>query len=447
MKQKMRSLTEGSVFKSLIMFAIPIFFSLFLQALYGGVDLLVVGRFAGTADVSGVASGSNLLQTVTNVITGLAMGITILVGEKIGQKKPREAGEAIGSGICLFLVFGLILTVMLLTFAERIAIMLHAPEEAFRETTTYIRICGAGSLFIVAYNVLSAVFRGIGDSQTPLVTVCIACVVNIVGDLVLVAGFHLGALGAGLATVLAQAVSVLVSFGIVRRKQLPFVLKREDVRFHGRVIGKELRLGTPVALQEFLVGTSFLVLQMIVNTFGVTASAGVGVAEKVCVFMMLVTSAFMQSMSAFTAQNRGAGKPERAKSALKSGMITAFLAGAFMGFLAYIHGDILSSLFSKDLDVIVASHSYLKAYGIDCFLTPFLFCFIGYFNGCEKTLFVMIQGLIGAFGVRIPIAYAVSKMAGATLFEIGLGTPASSIVQLILCIIAFVYWTKNKNMV
>lgn len=222
MKQKMRSLTEGSVFKSLIMFAIPIFFSLFLQALYGGVDLLVVGWFAGTADVSGVASGSNLLQTVTNVITGLAMGITILVGEKIGQKKPREAGEAIGSGICLFLVFGLILTVMLLTFAERIAIMLHAPEEAFRETTTYIRICGAGSLFIVAYNVLSAVFRGIGDSQTPLVTVCIACVVNIVGDLVLVAGFHLGALGAGIATVLAQAVSVLVSFGIVRRKQLPF---------------------------------------------------------------------------------------------------------------------------------------------------------------------------------------------------------------------------------
>lgn len=443
MKQKMRSLTEGSVFKSLIMFAIPIFFSLFLQALYGGVDLLVVGRFAGTADVSGVASGSNLLQTVTNVITGLAMGITILVGEKIGQKKPREAGEAIGSGICLFLVFGLILIVMLLTFAERIAIMLHAPEEAFRETTTYIRICGAGSLFIVAYNVLSAVFRGIGDSQTPLVTVCIACVVNIVGDLVLVAGFHLGALGAGIATVLAQAVSVLVSFGIVRRKQLPFFLKREDVRFHGRVIGKELRLGTPVALQEFLVGTSFLVLQMIVNTFGVTASAGVGVAEKVCVFMMLVTSAFMQSMSAFTAQNRGAGKPERAKS----GMVTAFLAGAFMGFLAYIHGDILSSLFSKDLDVIVASHSYLKAYGIDCFLTPFLFCFIGYFNGCEKTLFVMIQGLIGAFGVRIPIAYAVSKMAGATLFEIGLGTPASSIVQLILCIIAFVYWTKNKNMV
>ena len=443
MMKKTRSLTEGSVFKSLITFAIPILFSLFLQALYGGVDLLVVGRFAGTSDVSGVASGSNLLQTVTNVITGLAMGITILVGEKIGQKKPEEAGQAIGGGICLFLVFGILLMGIMMVFAEQISVLLHAPSEAFKETTAYIRICGAGSLFIVAYNVLSAVFRGIGDSQTPLLTVCIACVVNIVGDLVLVAGCHLGAAGAALATVLAQAVSVMISFVIVSKKELPFIMKRKDIRFHGKVIGKELRLGMPVAVQEFLVGMSFLVIQTIVNTLGVTASAGVGVAEKVCVFMMLVSSAFMQSMSAFTAQNRGAGKPERAKSALRCGMVTAFLTGAFMGTLAFFHGDVLSSLFSKDLEVIAASHSYLKAYGVDCFLTPFLFCFIGYFNGCEKTLFVMIQGLIGAFGVRIPIAYAMSKLAGATLFQIGLGTPASSATQIILCLIAFHYWKKK----
>ena len=203
-----------------------------------------------------------------------------------------------------------------------------------------------------------------------------------------------------------------------------------------------------MALQEFLVGTSFLVLQMIVNTFGVVASAGVGVAEKVCVFIMLLPSAFMQSMSAFTAQNMGAGMPERAKSALKSGMITAFLAGIVMGYVSFFHGDFLSGIFAKDSQVIFASHSYLKAYAIDCMLTPFLFCFIGYFNGCEKTLFVMIQGLVGAFCVRIPVAFFVSKLANASLFQIGLATPISSTVQIIMCLLAFYFLSsKNKNSV
>lgn len=441
--KKQVTLTEGNVFKALIGFAIPVFASLFLQALYGGVDLLVTGQFAGTKDVSGVASGSMLLSMVTNIITGLSMGITILVGEKTGQKKPQEAGRAIGSGICMFITVGVIITVLLLIGAGKIAGLLHAPLEAFDETVMYIKICGAGSIFIVAYNVLSAIFRGIGDSRTPLITVVVACIINIIGDMLFVAGFNMGAAGAALATVIAQAVSVIVSLYIIKGRKLPFIIAREDVCFNGAIIRKELKLGVPVALQEFLVGTSFLVLQAIVNSFGVVASAGMGIAEKVCVFIMLVPSAYMQSMSAFTAQNMGAGNPARAKKALLCGMITAFAAGIIMGYAAFFHGDMLSSIFSKDAQVIQASHSYLKAYGIDCLLTAFLFCFIGYFNGCEKTLFVMIQGLIGAFCVRIPIAYAVSRMSSVTLFHIGLATPASSLVQIIMCVIMYVVQTQK----
>ena len=192
-------------------------------------------------------------------------------------------------------------------------------------------------------------------------------------------------------------------------------------------------------------GTSFLVIQTIVNTFGVTASAGVGVAEKVCVFLMLVSSAYMHSMSAFVAQNMGAGQPRRAKRALGYGILTAFAAGLVMAWLAFFHGDTLSLLFAKDAAVAAASHSYLKAYAIDCMLTPFLFCFMGYYNGCEKTLFVMIQGIIGAFGVRIPIAYLVSRIPGATLFQIGLGTPASSTVQIVLCLAMFLYLERRQR--
>ena len=438
-------LTEGNILHTLIRFAVPVFFTLFLQALYGGVDLLVVGQFAATADVSGVATGSMLMSTVTMVITGLSMGITILVGERIGRGEPDEAGRAIGGGICLFAVFGVLLMVVLLAGAETLARLLHAPEEAFAETVEYIRICGGGSLFIVAYNVLGAVFRGIGDARTPLFTVMLACVINIGGDLLLVEGFHLGAAGAALATVAAQAVSVVVSLAVIRRRKDRLPFSRRSVRFDGRIIALELRLGLPVALQELLVGTSFLVIQTIVNTFGVTASAGVGVAEKVCVFLMLVPSAYMHSMSAFVAQNMGAGQPRRAKRALGYGILTAFAAGLVMAWLAFFHGDTLSLLFAKDAAVAAASHSYLKAYAIDCMLTPFLFCFMGYYNGCEKTLFVMIQGVIGAFGVRIPIAYLVSRIPGATLFQIGLGTPASSTVQIVLCLAMFLYLERRQR--
>ncbi len=444
MNQK-HSLTEGNILKSLLTFAVPVFFSLLLQALYGGADLLIVGRFADTVDVSGVATGSMLLSTVTNIITGLSMGITVAVGEKIGLKKEREAGAAIGAGIWLFAVVSVCLTALLALGAPVFAGLLHAPEAAFIQTVRYIRICGAGAVFIVSYNVLGAIFRGIGDSKTPLFTVVIACIINIVGDLLLVAGLHMGAAGAAVATVLAQAVSVVISLCLIRRRKLPFTFQKEDIRFEQRIIAKELKLGIPVGVQEFLVGTSFLVIQTVVNSFGVTASAGVGVAEKVCVFIMLVPSAYMQSMSAFVAQNMGAGNPKRADKALICGVSTAFCVGLLMCGLTFFHGNAMAALFSGDADVIAAAHSYLKAYAIDCLLTSFLFCFIGYFNGREKTLFVMLQGLIGAFGVRIPVVWLVSRIPGATLFQIGLGTPASSLVQVILCLGMFAWIHRAKR--
>ena len=440
-----QNLTEGNIFGSLVRFAVPVLLSLFLQALYGGVDLLVVGQFASTADVSGVATGSMLLQTMTMIVTGLAMGITVVVGERIGRREPVQAGRAIGSGICLFGVCAVFLTAVMAGGAETLSVLMHAPEEALSQTAAYVRICGAGSVFIVAYNVLGAVFRGIGDSKTPLFTVAVACVINIAGDLLLVAGFHMGAAGAALATVAAQAISVLLSFGLIRKKTLPFVFSREFIRFDRRYVVLELKVGIPVALQEFLVGISFLVIQMIVNSFGVVFSAGVGVGEKVCSFIMLVPSAYMQSMSAFVAQNMGAGNPGRAKRALGCGIATSLAAGVVMGYLSFFHGDMLASIFSKDAAVIEAAHSYLKAYAIDCLLTPFLFCFTGYYNGREKTMFVMAQGIIGAFLVRIPVVYLISRIPGASLFQIGLGTPASSLVQITLCFIMFFLLEKREK--
>lgn len=431
--EKTRNFTEGKILAPLIGFALPVLLALLLQTMYGAVDLMIVGQYAQTADVSAVSTGSQVMMSVTTVLTGLAMGMTVLLGQKIGEGNKKQAGAVIGSGICLFAILALVLTVVLVSLAEPLCRIMHAPQDAMSQTIDYVRICSAGTVFIIAFNVLGSVFRGVGDSKMPLITVAIACVVNILGDLLLVAGLDMGAAGAALATVFAQGISVALSLLIIVRRTLPFSFSRKDVRLNRPVVTHILRIGTPMALQDLLVSISFLVVMAIVNSLGLIQSAGVGVAEKLCGFIMLIPSAYMQSMSAFVAQNIGAGKPDRARRALLCGISTSLLVSVFIAYFSFFHGRVLASIFARDPQVIAAAADYLRAYAIDCLLTSFLFCFIGYFSGMGRTVFVMLQGLAGAFLVRIPISFFVSRMEGVSLFAIGLATPASTLVQMALC--------------
>lgn len=437
--------TEGPILKPLLQFAIPVLFALLLQAMYGGTDLLIVGQFASAADVSAVSTGSQVMHSVTSVITGLAMGTTILLGQKIGQKKLQEAGDVIGSSICMFAVIAVVITIVMVGGAKALAGAMHAPQEAFDKTTLYIRICSAGSLFIIAYNVLGSVFRGIGDSRTPLLAVFIACIFNIFGDLLFVAVFHMAAAGAALATVLAQGISVALSLVIIRRRELPFSFSRSNLHFNKKLIYKTLTLGFPIALQDFLVSISFLVIIAIINGLGVIASAGVGVAEKLCTFILMMPSAFSQSMSAFVAQNFGARKMDRAKKGMVCGMAVSFGCGLILSYLSFFHGDILTGLFAKDQAIILAAADYLRAYAIDTLLVSFLFCFIGYFNGCGRTAFVMIQGIVGAFCVRIPVSYLMSRRPGTSLFRVGLAIPLSTVLQIGVCVLYFVHFQRQNK--
>ena len=435
--------TEGKILGPLLKFAIPVLFALFLQSLYGAVDLMIVGRFADPADVSGVSTGSQIMMTLTNLVSSLSMGMTVFLGQKIGERKAAEGGRIVANGIMLFFTIGLILTLFMTVFAGFLAGIMNAPAEAYDLTVSYIRICGAGAVIIISYNLIGSIFRGLGDSVTPLITVMIACIFNIAGDLVLIAGFKMGTTGAALATVAAQLISVVISLIIIRKKKLPFILDKSCFKVEKDIIKKILFIGTPVALQDFLVGISFLVILAIVNSLGVIASAGVGVAEKVCAFIMLIPSAFAQSMSAFVSQNRGAGKYDRAFKGLKYAVGVSFAFGILMFYTAFFHGNLLAGIFANDLDVIAASWDYLKAYAVDCLFTCFLFCFIGFFNGMEYTRFVMIQGIVGAFLVRIPVSYFMSKQEPVSLFHIGLATPSSTIVQIIMCFICLVILKKR----
>ncbi len=436
--------TSGSIFMPLLRFSLPILAALILQTAYGAVDLWMVSTYATAADVSAVSTGSQLLNTITQILVGLTTGTTVLLGQTLGQRKSEEAGTVIGGSIALFGVLAAGLTLFTVCGANMMSVITQVPAEAFVPTVVYIRTCGVGLVFITAYNVFGSIFRGIGDSETPLLTVFIACIVNIVGDYVLVAVLGLGAFGAAIATMAAQGISVLVSLSVVRRGGLPFSFSGKDIILRSRRVVQVLRMGAPVALQSGLVSISFLVVMSIINSLGLVFSAGMGVAEKLCGFIMLVPTAFSQSVTTFVAQNMGAGRLDRARRGLGQGILASLCFGIVIGCLAFFRGDLLAMLFNKNPEIVAAAADYLKAYAIDTLLTSFLFPFTGYFSGMGKTGFVMVQGLIGAFCIRIPVSFLMSKIAPVSLFRIGLATPSSTLVQIILCSLYF-FWLEKRT--
>lgn len=444
MNKEKSDFTQGSILKKLIPFMIPILGALVLQAAYGAVDLLVVGRFGSTAGLSAVSTGSQILNLVTFVITQLAMGITVLIARYIGEKSTGQIGQLLGGAVTVFAIVSAVLFVVMVFFAKPLAVLMQAPQEAISLTTVYVRICGGGIFFIVAYNVLAAIFRGLGDSRSPLIFVAVACVVNIIGDLILAAGFHLDAAGAAIATVAAQAVSVVLAIVLLKKKDLKFGIQKKDFRINGQC-KRFLKVGLPLALQEFLTQMSFLALCAFVNKLGLEASSGYGVACKIVNFAMLVPSSLMQSMASFVSQNVGAGKPDRAKKSMFTGMGLGVIVGVVVFICVWCFGDVLTSVFTTDTAVIQKGTEYLRGFAPETIVTAVLFSMVGFFNGYEKTVWVMIQGLVQTLLVRLPLAYVMSIQPHASLTKIGLAAPVATCFGIVLNVIFYLIFTRKME--
>ena len=408
---------------------LPVLGALVLQAMYGAVDILVVGWFGTTAGISGVSTGSNIVNLITFTISGLSMGITVLIGRYIGEKKEERIGRIIGGAICFFAAVSLALAFLLLVFARTFAILMQAPAEAVDLTVIYVRICGGGIVFIIAYNVISSIFRGLGNSRLPLIFVAIACGVNIAGDLLFVAVFHMNVAGAALATVMAQAVSVGLSVMIMRRQNLPFSLKKADICFN-KEIKNFVKVGTPIAFQEVLTQFSFMALCAFINGLGLAASSGYGIANKIV---------------SFIAQNVGAGQEKRARKAMLIGMGIGSCIGIFIMMSALFQGELLSGIFASDEIVVEKAAEYLKGFSLEAIVTCILFSFIGYYNGHSQTVFVMIQGLAQTFLVRLPMSFFMSRRPDVSLAWIGLAAPSATIFGILLNVMFFVIYTKQMN--
>ena len=443
-KNQKDTILHGRIFPPLIRFAVPLLLAILLQALYGAVDLFVVGKFGDTASVSAVSNGSQIMHTITGVITGLTMGVTVLMGHAVGAEDDDRAARIVGGMIKLFSIVAVVITALMVIFAEQLSSVMNIPTEAVDKTVAYVRICSAGTVFIVAFNAISGLFRGLGDSKSPLLFIGIACVVNVVADLLLVGVFKMDVAGAAYATIFAQAVSVVFSVLRIRRKKLPFRVKKEHFSATNGTERDIIATGGPLAMQDCLVSVSFLIILAIINNFGLVASASLGIAEKLFLFLAIVPMSFMSALSAFVAQNVGARQERRALDSMKIAMGISLVFGLAVAALAVFKGGALAGIFEDDPQVIAAAGEYLRSSGLEYAILAFSFCFLGYFNGIGKTGFVMAEGLVSSFVFRIPLSYYLSRLPDTNLYIIGFAVPLSALSSLLMCVIYFFIVRKKR---
>lgn len=432
--EQTNELLEGKISSALLRFAAPFLLASFLQALYGAVDLLVVGQYAGSAAVSAVAIGSQIMQTVTGIILGISTGGTVLIARRIGEDNPRRAASAVGTLTVLFVLIACVLTPVMLLFNHQAVALMETPTEAVEDARKYMLICSAGIPFIIGYNAVSGIFRGIGDSKTPVYFIVIACAANIVGDFLLAGAFKMGAAGAAVATIAAQMISFLAFLVYMQKKGLPFAFGRKDIRLERNDLLAILKVGFPLALQDVLVNISFLAITAIVNTLGLIASAAVGIVEKIMGFAFLPAGAFSSAVATMSAQNLGAKKPGRARSAYRCGMLYALVFGVAVCAFVQFFPETLPRIFSKDQAVITAAGQYMRSYTIDCILVSFVFCTNSYFSSYGKSIISFAHSMVATFCVRIPATYFLSRFATDSLYVMGLAAPAASLVSIIICL-------------
>lgn len=437
-------LTRGSVGKNLVRFALPYLLACFMQTFYGMADLFVVGLYNGSETTTAVAIGSQVMHMLTVIIVGLSMGATVRIGRCVGAGDERTAAKTVGAAAVFFVVFAGVLTAGLLFCVNLITSVMLTPAEAVSQTRVYLCICFAGVPFITAYNVICSVFRGAGDSRRPMYFVAVACAVNIVLDFVFVGG-GLGAAGAALATVCGQAVSVAFALFMLRRKNLGFCVTRRDIRGDREAISQICRVGVPIACQDGLIQVAFIVITVIANSRGLIASAAVGIVEKLIGFMFLVPSAFLSAISAITAQNMGADKPERARASLGYGLFITVCWGAFCALYNQFLPHTLVGLFTRDALVLAAGCAYMRSYAFDTLFAAIHFCFSGYFCGDQKAGISFIHNITAIALVRIPGAYLASLWFPDDLYPMGWAAPLGSLLSALICVGFYLYYRRKER--
>lgn len=440
---KQNTLTEGNILKTLLFFAVPFLIANILQSLYGAVDLFVVGKYCGAESVAAVSTGTQVTQIITSLITGLTLGGTILIGDGMGKKDYESVKKIIGTTLTIFAVFAIILTVLMLFFERQLLTLLHTPQESFELTVQYVTVCSLGNIFICGYNAISAVLRGYGDSTRPMCFVGIACIINILLDFIFVKYFGLNVVGTALATVISQALSMMIAIVYLKKKEFLFDFRIKSFYPVGIYAKKLAQVGIPISLQELMVRISFLYLTAVMNNCGVYAASVVGIGAKYDVFAMLTATSMASALAAITAQNIGARKPERAKKSLWYGLSFALFVSCLFWLWAQFSPQSMIRVFSNDPNVIAAGVPYFTSCSYDYILVTIVFCLNGYLNGRQKTVWTMISCSAGALFLRIPLVWFFGNHFPDDLGMLGRIAPTVSGIMACYTLI-YVLWEGRK---
>ncbi len=442
-----KNLTSGSVWKNIVYFSLPYLLSYFLQTLYGMADLFIIGQFDGTAGTTAVSIGSQVMHMLTVMIVGLAMGVTVSIGQAVGANNKQKASKTIGNTVILFMIVSIALTLLLVFLVNPIVSIMSTPQEAVAGTKVYLTICFIGIPCITAYNIISSIFRGLGDSKSPMYFIAVACVANIILDYVFIGGMNLGPAGAALGTTLSQAISVIIALTVILKQKTGISIRKSDFIPNRETMGKILRIGFPIAMQDGLIQVAFIIITIIANRRGLSDAAAVGIVEKIISFLFLVPSSMLSTVSALCAQNIGANKHERADQTLRYAMMIAVGFGCIVSVLMQFIAPSVIRLFSGDAEVVLLGSQYIRGYIWDCIFAGVHFSFSGYFCAYGKSEISFIHNIISIFLVRVPGVYLMSKLFPATLFPMGLATACGSLVSVFICIGAFLWFKKTKRLV
>ena len=440
-----KNLTSGSVFKNIIYFSLPYLLSYFLQTLYGRADLFIMGQFGEVADITSVSIGSQVMHMLTVMIVGLAMGATVTIGRNVGAKKSKEAANAVGNTATLFMLVSVVITVILLAAVKPIVNVMSTPKEAVPGTAAYLTVCFIGIPFITAYNIISSVFRGMGDSKSPMYFIAAACAANIALDYLFMGAFKMGPVGAALGTTLSQTISVIIALAAILKKDMGIHLCKKDFKPVKKIMGQILKIGVPVALQDGFIQIAFIVITIIANKRGLNDAAAVGIVEKVIGILFLVPSSMLSSVSALAAQNIGANKPDRAKLTLRYAAIITVAFGTAIAIATQFCSEQIVGIFKSDGEVMRLGGQYLRSYVWDCIFAGIHFCFSGYFCAMEKSGISFLHNTLSMLLVRVPGAYILSNRFADTLFPMGLAAPLGSLLSVLICLIAYAVINRERE--
>lgn len=440
-----KNLTSGSVLKNIIQFSLPFLLSYFLQTLYGMADLYIIGQFEGVDHITAVSVGSQVMHMLTVMIVGLAMGATVTIGQAIGAKNKKQASNLIGNTLSMFMIGSVIFSGIFILFVNSIVSLMSTPTEAIMGTTIYLTICFLGIPFITAYNILSSIFRGIGDSKSPMYFIAIACVSNIILDYVFIGIMKFGAAGAALGTTISQTISVVVAVIVILKRNTGLILRKSDFKLRIKIIGKILKIGIPVALQDGFIQIAFLLVTVIANHRGLNDAAAVGIVEKIIGMLFLVPSAMLSSVSALAAQNIGAGKHDRASKTLHYAIVMCVGFGILVTIAIQFAAQPIIRIFSDDNQVIRLGRQYLKGYIFDCIFAGIHFCFSGFFCAYGKSGISFLHNVLSIILIRVPGAYFASKLFADTLFPMGLAAGTGSLLSSVICIVFYIRMKRSAQ--